>query len=309
MTINPTDVHDPVVQIFAGKEIDMDNFDPRVGPNATQRAFMVAHDLYAATKFFFFIVNLVLTALFGMKTTKDRVHAGVRLLGKLSAYFSIVEAQGRGSLHVHMLLWLQDAPNMETMHSLLDMPEFRKYVEQYINFNIQADIPRLDAAMVKETPQETQIVYSRPPDPGDSNWKAHFEDRLRHVVQSQQMHVCSWATCKQYDSHGHPVCKCRAPWELLEDTKVFANGEYIIHHRIPFMNNFNPSLSVTLNCNNDIKPLTNGSDTKHIMWYLTLYQSKKQDKSHNLSALLAEAYMYHDSKSDTDRVSGVVDQN
>jgi len=163
--------------------------------------------------------------------------------------------------------------------------------------------------MVKETPRETQIAYSRPPDPGDSNWKAHFEERLRRVVRSQQMHVCSWATCKRYDSHGHPVCKCRAPWELSEDTKVFANGEYIIRHRIPFMNNFNPPLSVTLNCNNDIKLLTNGSDTKHIMWYSTLYQSKKQGKSHNLSTLLAEAYMYHDSKSDTDCVSGVVDWN
>ncbi len=29
MTINPTDIHDPVVQILAGEDIDMDNFDSR----------------------------------------------------------------------------------------------------------------------------------------------------------------------------------------------------------------------------------------------------------------------------------------
>ncbi len=31
------------------------------------------------------------------------------ILGKIKSYYGIVEAQGRGSLHVHMLVWLDDA--------------------------------------------------------------------------------------------------------------------------------------------------------------------------------------------------------
>ncbi len=56
------------------------------------------------------------------------------------------------------------------------------------------------------------------------------------------------------------------------------------------MNNFNPWLSVALCCNNDIKLLTNGADTKDTMWYSTMYQSKKQGRNYNVSALMAEAH-------------------
>jgi hypothetical protein len=33
ITINPSDLHDPITQIFAGEEINMDNFLATLGPN------------------------------------------------------------------------------------------------------------------------------------------------------------------------------------------------------------------------------------------------------------------------------------
>jgi len=131
MMINLTDIHDPIVQILAGEEIDMDNFDANVGPDASKRAFNVAHNPYAATQFFFFIINVVLNTLFVINTTQDRVHSGLGLLGKVSAYFGIVEAQGQGSLHVHMLLWLHGAPDTETMHHLLETDNFRTLLTRF----------------------------------------------------------------------------------------------------------------------------------------------------------------------------------
>ncbi|KAF8443785.1 hypothetical protein L210DRAFT_3611238 [Boletus edulis BED1] len=53
VTINPCDLHDPVVQVFAGEEIDMDHFEQSLGPNSAHRAFNVAQDPYAAVIFFF----------------------------------------------------------------------------------------------------------------------------------------------------------------------------------------------------------------------------------------------------------------
>ena len=35
------------------------------------------------------------------------------IFGYVGGYFGVVEAQGRGSLHVHMLLWLKYAPNAD----------------------------------------------------------------------------------------------------------------------------------------------------------------------------------------------------
>jgi len=34
--INPADIHDPIAQIFAGHEIDMDKFCTTMGPDANQ---------------------------------------------------------------------------------------------------------------------------------------------------------------------------------------------------------------------------------------------------------------------------------
>ncbi|KAG8793842.1 hypothetical protein FRC12_001393 [Ceratobasidium sp. 428] len=69
LTINPDDLHDPIAQIFAGEEIDMDNFIRTAGPDSTQRAQNIAQDPYAAAKFFHFTVTLVLENLFSMTTS------------------------------------------------------------------------------------------------------------------------------------------------------------------------------------------------------------------------------------------------
>ena len=33
ITINPTDLHDPIAQVFAGEDIDLDHFSPEMGPD------------------------------------------------------------------------------------------------------------------------------------------------------------------------------------------------------------------------------------------------------------------------------------
>ncbi|KAG9075821.1 hypothetical protein FRC06_009869 [Ceratobasidium sp. 370] len=65
ITINPTDRHDPICQIFAGENIDMDHFDPLAGPSALQHACNVANDPFAASQFFFFLAETILETLFG----------------------------------------------------------------------------------------------------------------------------------------------------------------------------------------------------------------------------------------------------
>ncbi|KAG8221593.1 hypothetical protein J3R82DRAFT_1839 [Butyriboletus roseoflavus] len=42
ITINPGDIHDPILQVFAGKEIDMNNFNAKLGPDNVHHASNVA---------------------------------------------------------------------------------------------------------------------------------------------------------------------------------------------------------------------------------------------------------------------------
>jgi hypothetical protein len=60
-----------------------------------------------------------------------------------------------------------------------------------------------------------------------------------------------------------------------------------------FVNAWNPAVLVNARCNNDIKFLTYGSDTKNISFYITMYATKKQGKTYNLSAIMAEGLAYH----------------
>jgi hypothetical protein len=103
ITINPSDLHDPITQIFAGEQIDLDNFISTNGPDEFKRARNIASDPYAAAKFFHFIVKTVLETLFGVKVTDFQVNTDMGIMGRVKAYFGMGETQGRGTLHLHIV--------------------------------------------------------------------------------------------------------------------------------------------------------------------------------------------------------------
>src|SRR5882724_6027558 len=64
LTINPDDLHDPIAQVFAGEQINLDDFVNAAGPDKTTRAGNIARDPCAAAEFFDFIVTRILRTLF-----------------------------------------------------------------------------------------------------------------------------------------------------------------------------------------------------------------------------------------------------
>lgn len=128
ITINPDDLHDPIAQIFAGEEIDLDAFCRTVGPDKRTRACNIARNGYAGAKFFRFIIQVTLETLFGIKVSGSRVLQDKGVFGYVSAYFGTVESQGRGTLHLHLLVWLKNTPTSTQMKDLLKKEEFREKV-------------------------------------------------------------------------------------------------------------------------------------------------------------------------------------
>lgn len=116
------------------------------------------------------------------------------------------------------------------------------------------------------------------------------------VVRSKQMHSCG-VGCLRPHKNGKMKCKRRAPWPLSEEVEVKENGQWKPRRQLGKMNNFNPTISVNLQCNNDIKLLTNAGDTEGLSHYIASYQTKKQGKSYNVSALLSKALLYHETHS------------
>ncbi|KAG2335735.1 hypothetical protein BDR05DRAFT_978910 [Suillus weaverae] len=97
ITINPTDTHDPIAQVFAGEDIDLDNFNCNLGPDSSHRTTIIANDPYAAANFFHFIIQAILEELMGISVSKSKNghimrHKGI--FGTVEGYIGTVEAQG-----------------------------------------------------------------------------------------------------------------------------------------------------------------------------------------------------------------------
>ena len=60
-----------------------------------------AENPVALAEFFHIIVNCILQKLFGWDRASKK-----GIFGIISAYYGMVETQNRGTLHIHLLLWL-----------------------------------------------------------------------------------------------------------------------------------------------------------------------------------------------------------
>jgi len=119
ITINPADTQDPIAQILAGVDIDLNRFCRLSGPNSQERASNIAGDPYASAKFFHFIIQVLLAMVFGIKKTKYSIHCKEGAYGVVQVYLGTIEVQGQGTLHTHMLIWSKDAPTANIMQMAL----------------------------------------------------------------------------------------------------------------------------------------------------------------------------------------------
>jgi Helitron helicase-like domain at N-terminus len=295
LTINPMDYEDPIAQILAGECINMDFFMSLLGPNANEWATNIARDPFASASFFNFTIRTTLETLFGIHITPQQIESHMGILEFVNRYFGVIEAQGRGSLHVHMLLWLKHAPNADQMLELLMQPEFHEKVAKYVEFNIRTHLDNFNEEYVAKSERTKHISYSRPPNPEGNQWKTEMREMERNLARTHQVHICKPSTCLCKNSHRDIVCKRQAPWPLIEKTVVHATGMLDQRRTYQFLNGYSPAVLVCLRCNNDLKVVIFGVKTKHIGGYLTNYQNKDPSKSYNMSAMLGSALEYHKS--------------
>ena len=293
ITINPSDLHDPIAQVFAGEEINMDDFMAQLGPDKEQRAKNIADDPYAAAKFFHFMVETIFETLFGVKVAPAQIKIRVGVFGRVTAYFGVVESQGRGTLHLHLLIWLKHSPSSDEMSALLKTEEFRARVAAFIRANIRAYAPGFeDGESVKNLARNNEVSYSRPPAPGSPDYNTKMAASEILIARMEQVHTCKPRRCLVFKK-GQLVCKRRAPFQLADDDFVTETGVCGPKRLYGYVNGWSPHVLLNARCNNDIKLLTNGGDTKNITFYVTSYAAKKQGKNHNMSAIMAQGFAYH----------------
>lgn len=302
VTVNPNDSQDPIAQVFTGEQINLDDFMKLGGPSATERAINIASDPFAGAQFFHFMVQAVLEELFGIRVKKGPGARSIErtegIVGMVRGYIGVVEAQGRGTLHLHVIIWLQGAPTSQAMRMALLSSTFRDKIRQYIQAIICADFQGAEclAADIKSIPPTQDVGYSRPIDPRHNpHYAQESQEFERSLARTVQLHTCTLNTCLKLSGDRY-VCKRRAPFPLSDTDWIGTDGKWGPRRICAFINNFCPALLQCIRANHDIKLILDGVETKSITWYITNYATKKQQRSSNTSALLARRLAYHKSQ-------------
>lgn len=134
MTINPADIHSRVALYFAGVDLDLDKIIPEKIPSTYERAQIIAAHPVATARYFNVLISSIL---------KCMIEKGV--LGPIKAYFGTVENQGRGSLHLHLLMWLDHNLTPSQLKESVQNEEFRNDLLSYLEDIIKQDLSNFNS--------------------------------------------------------------------------------------------------------------------------------------------------------------------
>ncbi|KAI0657854.1 hypothetical protein C8Q70DRAFT_876178, partial [Cubamyces menziesii] len=240
-----------------------------------------------------------ISSLLGYERGKLTTDGGI--LGHVTAYYGCVEAQGRGTLHCHMMIWVEGALNPSQLKERLRATEGPAFGQRLIaflddtiatthpppfNINNQSDAPHEKASKKPLTSRG----YNLDGDPNDESIRRFRHDDLRSLVACCQHHKHT-ETCYKYYKPEDGDKRCRFELEpdnvIPESTVDYDTGELTLRHVDGLVNNYNPTILEAMRCNMDIKFIGTGEDAKAVLYYITDYITKSQLKTHVAYAALA----------------------
>jgi hypothetical protein len=176
------------------------------------------------------------------------------------------------------------------------MNDSEHVVANYINTTIRADIDSKNTNTILDIRKRPAVSYCRPIDPIEHEEASIAEEKI--LARSVQFHKCNQATCLR-TVNGRLECKRRAPFATAPSEWVNSDGEWGPKRTCPNLNSWNPWIMRCARANHDVKLIMNSAETCVLVLYNTNYTFKKQNKSSNTSALLADHLAYqekHESK-------------
>ncbi len=214
------------------------------------------------------------------------------------------------TLHLHVLLWMCNTPSSKELKCLLETSEFWQRVESYLKSNVCAHFhfPGINRDTIKDIPKESDLAWSWPPNPEDATFDSMCQEMECHLMWLNQIHSCHVGACLSY--YGCTAllkCKWQAPWPLSDKDVVDQKGNWQIWQTYGYVNDYNPDLLVALWCNQDIKLLTNGEDTKHLTWYISNSENVPEASCSDAYVLLIMKQNSQDPKSSLTWWVGVTD--
>ena len=267
ITINPSDLRNPLVVILAGVEYSGDIF---AAANAAIRHAAATSNPVAVAEFFHHVCKAVLEGL--LATASEQM--GV--LGDVSNHFGVVETNGRGMLHLHALVWLRGNTAFTTLRDRLrEDSNFADRMIRYLDSTIMHGIN------VSATPDVDVNPPNTPPSSKEQETDDEFLARLDQdsnvLASTKQRHSKNhMATCFKYRRRGTGKNACRfgMPRDLAPSSTVDEFG--IVHQRRndAWINPWNPAIASCIRSNHDISWIPTVSKSLSLVYYITNYATK-----------------------------------
>lgn len=298
ITFTPADIYHRLPYLLSGQ--DADSF---YSLDEVHLAKVIADNPSAAADFFDITIRGFLDTI--LRYGDERPG----LFGVCTAYYATVEAQGRGTLHTHMVVWLEGSPNPQELRDRLrSSPDFTRRMIAWLESIISCELPGMSEALrepaedVKRPAKESARDPRSMPAPqrkdfpddlvGSDSFESEFRDFVRQLVVA-----CNWhkhtGTCWKYltgtQLEVDANCRMRLPAAVQGQTEVDQVDSTIRLRRLhPWIANYNDVMICLLKCNMDIKHIGSGEAAKALVYYITDYMSKAQLPVHvTLNAVCA----------------------
>ncbi|KAJ3899573.1 hypothetical protein F5879DRAFT_810717, partial [Lentinula edodes] len=256
---------------------------------------LVAKNPVIAAKFFNIYLKAFIRDLLGYDPNDKELTGGI--LGVVKGYYGCVEAQGRGTLHCHMMVWLEGGLNPNEIHEKAvsdpDSPFCRRLIA-FLDDTISNSVPaaRSNCPIIPSTgfhPCSVRGMTMSGYHGYDSDSEDVLQQDLHNLVHSCQVHKHT-ATCYKYCKDSSKPKECRFG---LDDSNIdFEScfdpdtGELNLRCLDGLVNNF---ILRAIRCNMDIKFIGSGASAKAVLYYITNYITKSQLKAHVAYAALERA--------------------
>ncbi len=166
VTINPADVYSPLFCHFAGCMVDFETRNPDL-PSDFECRLLLARNPAAGARFF----NAMMQAFIDTVIDLDNPKGG--LFGNVAGYYGVIEAQGRGSLHCHMLIWIEGSLGPQALRDKIETDsQFKDDLFRYLEEKISTALPQNDtvvsmsaADFIEREKDEPHPCTLRCPDP------------------------------------------------------------------------------------------------------------------------------------------------
>lgn len=303
ITINPADTCSPVALYMAGVDIDLDKIIKETFPSGYTRSQTIASHPVSTAKYFNYLIKTILSTL---------IMGGV--LGPMDSYFGTVESQGRGSLHLHMLLWLLHNMKPKDIMQKIKTPEFRasllnflediikesvdEFTGEYKNTvpeNIGEDVNLDETLLIKDilkyTKGDIPSACLLTPNPKDLDYGRKYCQDIINLVTESNIHRHN-ATCYKYAriNDKSPMCRMRFPRAKIGNSSIDPDtGELKLRRTHEWLNNYNDTIISACRCNMDIEYIFSGKDAKALCYYITDYVTKNSLSFYDIFSLIHKA--------------------